>query len=658
MQHHLSIDIETKSSVDITKAGAYRYAQSEDFEILLFAYKYDEEDVQLVDLTVEERIPEWILTALMNPNVIKHAYNAAFEWYCLNTAGYPTPLEQWNCTMIHGLYCGYTAGLDATGKAIGLPQDKQKLSTGKALIRYFCTPCKPTKSNGGRSWNLPKHAPEKWELFREYCKQDVVTENEILKRLQAFPVPGEEQRLWRMDILMNAYGVRVDTNLIAGALAIDSHSTECLTAEAFRITGLSNPNSATQLQQWLSGKGVDIPNLQKATVEEYLQREDLPDDARKILEIRQQLGKTSIKKYVAMDTAKGADDRVRGLTQFYGANRTGRWAGRLVQLQNLPRNYLKTLDYARNLVKDKNYDGIKLLYGNVPDTLSQLIRTAFIPSGGNKFVVADFSAIEARVIAWLAGEQWVNEVFATHGKIYEATASQMFHVPIEKIAKGNPEYSLRQKGKVATLALGYQGGTAALIAMGALNMGLAEEELPDIVQRWRSANPRIRDLWYAVEQAALTTMQTAQPQGIYGLIFRYEGDLVYGQSFLTVQLPSGRKLFYPKPFLQENQFGKMAIHYYTVGQQTRKWEVASTYGGKMTENIVQAIARDCLAETLKRIDRMGLQVVFHVHDEVIIDAPVSITVDEICDLMAEPIPWAPGLILKGAGFESDYYMKD
>lgn len=658
MQHHLSIDIETKSSVDITKAGAYRYAQSEDFEILLFAYKYDEEDVQLVDLTVEERIPERILTALMNPNVVKHAYNAAFEWYCLNTAGYRTPLEQWNCTMIHGLYCGYTAGLDATGKAIGLPQDKQKLSTGKALIRYFCTPCKPTKSNGGRSWNLPKHAPEKWELFREYCKQDVVTENEILKRLQAFPVPKEEQRLWRMDILMNAYGVRVDTNLIAGALAIDSHSTECLTAEAFRITGLANPNSATQLQQWLSGKDVDVPNLQKATVEEYLQREDLPDDARKILEIRQQLGKTSIKKYVAMDTAKGADDRVRGLTQFYGANRTGRWAGRLVQLQNLPRNYLKTLDYARNLVKDKNYDGIKLLYGNVPDTLSQLIRTAFIPSDGNKFVVADFSAIEARVIAWLAGEQWVNEVFATHGKIYEATASQMFHVPIEKIAKGNPEYSLRQKGKVATLALGYQGGTAALIAMGALNMGLAEEELPDIVQRWRSANPRIRDLWYAVEQAALTTMQTAQPQGIYGLIFRYEGDLVYGQSFLTVQLPSGRKLFYPKPFLQENQFGKMAIHYYTVGQQTRKWEVASTYGGKMTENIVQAIARDCLAETLKRIDRMGLQVVFHVHDEVIIDAPVAITVDEICDLMAEPIPWAPGLILKGAGFESDYYMKD
>ena len=391
---------------------------------------------------------------------------------------------------------------------------------------------------------------------------------------------------------------------------------------------------------------------------EVLSREDLPDKTRRYLEIRQQLGKTSIKKYVAMDAAKGTDDRVRGLTQFYGANRTGRWAGRMVQMQNLPRNYLKTLDEARELVKKKQYAGVKLLYGNVPDTLSQLIRTAFIPSEGHKFVVADFSAIEARVIAWLAGEQWVNEVFATHGKIYEATASQMFHVPVEKIVKGNPEYALRQKGKVATLALGYQGGTNALIAMGALNMGLTEEELPDIVQRWRQANPRIRDLWYAVENAALAVMQTAQPESIRGLIFALEGDLLYGQSFLTVQLPSGRKLYYPKPFLQENRFGKQALHYYTVGQQTRKWEVTSTYGGKMTENIVQAIARDCLAETLRRIAGKGLQVVFHVHDEVIIDAPAEVTVDEICSLMAEPIAWAPGLILKGAGFESSYYMKD
>lgn len=655
---HLSIDIETRSSADIGKTGLYRYAQDKDFRVLLFAYKLDENPVEIVDLEMGETIPAHVIGYLSDPSVIKHAYNAAFEWYCLNQAGYRTPLEQWKCTMVHGLYCGYTAGLDATGKAIGLPQDKQKLTTGKALIRYFCVPCKPTKSNGGRSWNLPKHAPEKWALFKEYCKQDVVTENAILERLDAFPVPEMEEKLWQMDVRMNAFGVRVDTGLISGALTIDGISTQELTGEAVGITGLTNPNSTSQLLQWLAEQGVHMDNLQKATVEETLARETLPQNVRRILEIRQQLGKTSVKKYTAMETAKCEDDRIRGLTQFYGANRTGRWAGRLVQLQNLPRNYLKTLDYARNLVKAKNYEGIRLLYGNVPDTLSQLIRTAFIPSEGHKFVVADFSAIEARVIAWLAGEQWVNEVFATHGKIYEATASQMFHVPIEKIVKGNPEYSLRQKGKVATLALGYQGGTSALIAMGALSMGLTEEELPDIVSRWRSANPRIRDLWYAVEEAALVAMTTAQPQAIRGLVFRLEGDLIYGQSFLTVQLPSGRKLFYPKPFLQENRFGRMAIHYYTVGQQTRKWEVDSTYGGKMTENIVQAIARDCLAETLRRINRLGLQVVFHVHDEVIIDAPMDVTVEQICGLMAEPVPWAPGLILKGAGFEGNYYMKD
>ena len=665
MLRHLSIDIETKSSVDIGKAGLYRYAQSEDFEVLLFAYQMDDGEVELVDLAQGEQIPENVQLMLKDVAVVKHAYNAAFEWYCLNRAGYETPLEQWRCTMIHGLYCGYTAGLDATGKAIGLPQDKQKLTTGKALIRYFCVPCKPTKSNGNRTWNLPRHAPEKWELFKGYCKQDVVTEHAILKRLNYFPVPEEEQELWQQDIRMNAFGVRVDSKLIEGALTIDGVSSAELTEEAINITGLQNPNSTAQLKVWVEKElsdsleaDVELPGLRKEDVSMLLERNDLSKEIRRVLEIRQQLGKTSIKKYVAMETAKGTDDRVRGLTQYYGANRTGRWAGRLVQLQNFPRNYLKTLDYARELVKTKNYDGIRFLYGNVPDTLSQLIRTAFIPSEGHKFVVADFSAIEARVIAWLAGEQWVNEVFATHGKIYEATASQMFHVPIEKIVKGNPEYSLRQKGKVATLALGYQGGTAALIAMGALNMGLAEEELPDIVQRWRNANPRIRDLWYAVEQAALTTMQTAQPQGINGLIFRYEGELMYGQSFLTVQLPSGRKLFYPKPFLKENQFGKMAIHYYTVGQQTKKWEVASTYGGKMTENIVQAIARDCLAETLRRIEQLGLQVVFHVHDEVIIDAPMEVTAEQICDLMAEPISWAPGLLLKGAGFESSYYMKD
>lgn len=658
---HLSIDIETRSSVDIGKAGLYKYAQSPDFCILLFAFQEDGNPVEVVDLAQGEEIPEHAVRMLADPDVTKHAYNAAFEWYCLNRAGYRTPLEQWRCTMAHGLYCGYTAGLDATGKAIGLPQDKQKLAAGKALIRYFCVPCRPTKTNGNRTWNQPWHAKEKWELFKEYNRQDVVTERAILNRLEQFPMPEAEQKQWQMDVLMNAFGVRVDTELIKGALYIDAVSTQELTEEAVRITGLGNPNSGAQLVPWLNtqcGK-VRFQDIQKATVADALDhREDYPEDVWRMLEIRQQLGKTSIKKYVAMDTAKGEGDRVRGLTQYYGANRTGRWAGRMVQMQNLPRNYLKTLDYARDLVKDKNYAGLKLLYGNVPDTLSQLIRTAFIPSEGNKFVVSDFSAIEARVIAWLAGEQWVNEVFATHGKIYEATAAQMFGVPVERIAKGNPEYSLRQKGKVATLALGYQGGTSALIAMGALNMGLTEDELPDIVSRWRQANPRIRDLWYAVENAALAAMETARPQAIRGLIFALEGDLLYGQSFLTVRLPSGRKLYYPKPFLKENQFGKQALHYYTVGQQTRKWEVASTYGGKMTENIVQAIARDCLAVTLERIYDRGLQTVFHVHDEVIIDAPMETTVEEICDLMAEPIPWAPGLILKGAGFESSYYMKD
>lgn len=665
-KHHLSIDIETRSSVDISKAGAYKYAQSSDFEILLFAYKADNQPVEIVDLAQGEAIPTWVLNELQDPHVIKHAYNAAFEWYCLNRAGYKTPVDQWRCTMAHGLYCGYTAGLDATGKAIGLPQDKQKLTVGKALIRYFCVPCKPTRTNGGRTWNQPWHDPDKWELFKNYCKQDVVSEHEILKRLDLFPIPEEEEHLWQMDVLMNAYGVRVDTGLIEGALYIDGISSQKLTDEAIQLTKLQNPNSGAQLVPWLNSHSKEHPDdpdllqdIQKATVEELLKdRDNLPEDVCRMLEIRQQLGKTSIKKYVAMDTARGEGDRVRGLTQYYGANRTGRWAGRLIQMQNLPRNYLKTLDYARSLVKRKNYDGVKLLYENVPDTLSQLIRTAFIPSEGYKFVVADFSAIEARVIAWLAGEQWVNEVFATHGKIYEATAAQMFGVPVERIVKGNPEYSLRQKGKVATLALGYQGGTNSLIAMGALKMGLPEEELPDIVQRWRQANRQICGLWYAVENAALAAMQTAEPQGIKGLIFALEGDLIYGQSFLTVRLPSGRKLFYPKPFLKENQFGKMAIHYYTVGQQTRKWEITSTYGGKMTENIVQAIARDCLAVTLERIAARGLQVVFHVHDEVIIDAPIEITVDEICDLMAEPIPWAPGLVLKGAGFENDYYMKD
>lgn len=646
----------------------YKYAQSDDFEILLFAWQADGCPVEIVDLAQGEKIPLPIQDALKDPLVTKHAYNAAFEWYCLNRAGYDTPLPQWKCTMAHSLYCGYPAGLAATGEAIGLPQDKRKLNTGRALIRYFCVPCKPAKKNGGRTWNLPHHEPEKWQLFKEYCRQDVTAEREILRRLEPFPVPEDEEKLWQMDVRMNAFGVRIDEELVTGALSIDGESREILIEDARRITGLENPNSDAQLHEWLERHGAPMPNMQKATVAETLKKADITDDVRRVLEIRQQTGKTSTSKYVALKLAEGADGRVRGLTQYYGANRTGRWAGRLVQPQNLPRNYIGTLDYARKLVKRKDREGIQLIYGNVPDTLSQLIRTVFIPSGGHKLVVADFSAIEARVIAWLAGEQWVNEVFATHGKIYEATASQMFGVPIERIVKGNPEYELRQKGKVATLALGYQGSVPALMQMGAADMGLSEEEMQDIVRRWRQANPRIRDLWKAVEQAALIAVQTAQPQGVRGLIFALEGDLLYGQCFLTVRLPCGRKLYYPKPFLYEDKFGKQAVHYYGPvkgkdkssknAENTRTWGPVSTYGGRLTENVVQAIARDCLAETLRRIEARGLQVVFHVHDEVVIDAPMDVSVDDICDLMAEPIPWAPGLVLKGAGFESMYYKKD
>lgn len=656
--NHLSIDIETRSDVDIGSAGAYRYAQSEDFEILLFAYMADDEEVKIVDLKQGERIPEGIVCALQDPDVIKHAYNAAFEWYCLNRAGYLTPIEQWQCTMIHGLYCGYTAGLEATGKAIGLPQDKQKLTVGKALIRYFCCPQKATKSNGGRKYNDPVHDLDKWNLFKEYCKQDVVTENEIGKRVSLFPVPDSEWNLWRLDVKMNAFGVRVDRQLIDGALYIAAESEARLTEEAQAITELDNPNSTAQLLGWLNDQlDMDVPDVRKETVADLLNM-DIPADVRRVLEIRQQLGKTSLKKYDTMAIAMGEGDRIRGISQFYGANRTGRWAGRLVQLQNLPRNYLETIDEARRLTIAKNYTGLKAIYGDVPDTLSQLIRTAFIPSEGRKFVVADFSAIEARVIAWLAGETWVNEVFATTGKIYEATASQMFGVPIDLIKKGNPEYALRQKGKVATLALGYQGGTGSLIAMNALKMGLTEEELPDIVSRWRQSNPRIVDLWYSIERAAVAAVQTCQQTSTHGLIFSMESDLVYGQSFLTVLLPTGRKLFYPRAYLDMNRFDKLAIHYYTVGQQSRRWEVTSTYGGKLTENIVQAIARDCLAEVLRRLADRGLDFVFHVHDEVIVDAPQELTVEDLCALMAEPIPWAPGLILKGAGFEGNYYKKD
>lgn len=641
---HLSIDIETFSDIDIQKAGAYRYAQSEQFRIMLFAYSFDGEEVQVVDLENGEEIPHFILNALQDKEVIKHAYNAAFEWYCLNRAGIKTPLDQWQCTMVHAMYLSLPAGLANTGEALGIPEDKKKSAVGKQLIRYFCV--KPYKPDA-----------VKWKAFKEYNRQDVVSEMEIENRLSGFPVPELEWERWRQDIAMNAYGVKVDTELVNGAIKIQERCEEELLTEAIRLTQLETPNSPTQLLNWVNAQGYPLENTQKATIESAL-KEDLPLKVRRVLEIRQQLGKTSVKKYEAMTNTIGEGDRVRGISQFYGASKTGRFSGRLVQMQNLPRNYLEPLAETRDCVKRQDYETLKLLFDSIPDTLSQLIRTAFIPSTGNQFVVADFSAIEARVIAWLAKETWVQEVFATHGKIYEATASQMFHVPIEKISKGNPEYALRQKGKVATLALGYQGGTNALISMGALKMGLSEDELPEIVDRWRAANQRIVALWSAVGSYALRTVQDGRARQVNGLIFRMEQDLKNGLRFLTIELPSKRKLFYCKPYIGLNQFGGESLYFYTQNQTTKKWEESSTFGGKLVENIVQGIARDCLCETLDRITSKGYRIVFHVHDEVIVDAGMDLTVEELCSIMAEPIPWAKGLILKGAGFSGQFYQKD
>ena len=641
---HLSIDIETFSDIDIQKAGAYRYAQSEQFRIMLFAYSFDGEDVQVIDLENGEEIPHFILTALQDKEVIKHAYNAAFEWYCLNRAGIKTPLDQWQCTMVHAMYLSLPAGLANTGEALGIPEDKKKSAVGKQLIRYFCV--KPYKPDA-----------VKWKAFKEYNRQDVVSEMEIENRLSGFPVPELEWERWRQDIAMNAYGVKVDTELVNGAIKIQERCEEELLTEAIRLTQLENPNSPTQLLNWVNAQGYPLENTQKATIESAL-KEDLPLKVRRVLEIRQQLGKTSVKKYEAMTNTIGEGDRVRGISQFYGASKTGRFSGRLVQMQNLPRNYLEPLAETRECVKRQDYETLKLLFDSIPDTLSQLIRTAFIPSTGNQFVVADFSAIEARVIAWLARETWVQEVFATHGKIYEATASQMFHVPIEKIVKGNPEYALRQKGKVATLALGYQGGTNALISMGALKMGLSEEELPEIVARWRAANQRIVALWSSVGSYALRTVRDGRARQVNDLIFRMEQDLKHGLRFLTIELPSKRKLFYCKPYIGLNQFGSESLFFYTQNQTTKKWEESSTFGGKLVENIVQGIARDCLCETLDRITSKGYKIVFHVHDEVIVDAGMDLTVEELCSIMAEPIPWAKGLILKGAGFSGQFYQKD
>lgn len=662
--HHLNIDIETYSSVDIKTGGLYKYAQAPDFEILLFAWSLDGGPAHVVDLAQGEAIPDSILSLLFCKDCLKHAYNAAFEWYCLCRHFKHLPfdagwLTEWRDTMLHGLYCGYTAGLAATGEALGLPQDKRKLSAGSALIRTFCVPRKPTARNPSTRVR-PAAEPEKWRLFKEYNAQDVVTEQEIERRLSVWPVPDAVQKQWETDILINARGVAVDLDLVRGALACSARVTQELTQEAVQISGLDNPNSVAQLSRWLEDEtGAEVADLRKDTVARML-ADGAPSEAvQRMLEIRQELGKTSNKKYAAMDAGAGEGGRVRGLLQFYGANRTGRWAGRLVQVQNLPRTHLPGIELARERVKAEDVDTLRMLYGSVPDTLSQLIRTALVPAPGHRFVDADFSAIEARVIAWLSGEEWVLDVFRTHGKIYEATASQMFGVPLERIKKGNPEYDLRQKGKVATLALGYQGGVGALINMGALSTGIPEDELPGIVQCWRQANRRIVAFWYAVEAAATDVVRTGRPQAVGRLLFALQGDADTGQWFLTVTLPSGRVLFYAKPFLAQNAKGFEQLHYYGMNQTSKKWGVQETYGGKLVENITQAVARDCLAENIERLEAAGYPVVFHVHDEVVIETETEhADLSAVCDIMARPIPWAPDLPLKAEGWTGGFYTKD
>jgi len=661
--HHLSIDLETFSSVPIKKAGAQKYISSPDFEILLFAYSLDGAPVEVIDLTTGAYLPPWLVQAITSPEFIKHAYNAPFEWGCLSKFLGWLPPDQWRCTMFQGLYCGYTAGLEATGRALGLPEDKRKLNTGKALIRYFCTPCAPSKANGGRTRNLPQHDPAKWELFKEYNRQDVVTEMEIARRLVSYPVPDWVQKQWETDLIINARGVAVDMDMVTGALYLGGTVRQTLISEAMQLSGLNNPNSVAQLTKWLQEEtGEELGDLRKDTVTRLLKKDSNSPQVTRMLEIRQELGKTSTKKYDAIEAAVCPDGRVRGLLQFYGANRTGRWAGRLVQVQNLPRTYTEPLALARDLVRQRNLKALKAVYGSVPDTLSQLIRTTFVAPEGHVLIDADFSAIEARVISWLAGEQWRLEVFRTHGKIYEASASQMFGVPLERIKKGNPEYSLRQKGKVAELALGYQGSTGALINMGALDMGIPEEDLPDIVGRWREANKRIRDLWYSMDNAAVQVITQGGSVGLNGLILSHEYDYNQGTDCLTITLPSGRKLYYTSPGIGENEWGKPSISYMGMDQKTKRWKRIETYGGKLVENCVQAIARDCLADAIERLEAAGLPVVFHVHDEVVID--VAPWTDEdtmlqtVVDIMRRPITWAPDLPLNADGWVGQFFRKD
>ena len=643
----LSIDLETYSDQPLAKTGVYRYVESPDFEILLFAYSVDGGPVQQIDLACGEKIPPTILAALEDDKVTKWAFNANFERICLSRfLGYPTgdylEPDSWKCSMVWAAYMGLPLSLEGAGAVLGL--EKQKLAEGKDLIKYFCQPCAPTKTNGQRTRNLPEHAPDKWQAFKKYNIRDVETEMSIQARLLKYPVPDSVWEEYHLDQEINDRGVGLDMALVRQAIQMDGRSRSELTQAMKELTSLDNPNSVQQMKQWLADNGVETDTLGKKTVAELLKT--APPQLQKVLTLRQQLAKSSVKKYQAMETAVCADGRARGMFQFYGATRTGRWAGRIIQMQNLPQHHLDDLSEARGLVRAGGFDALEMLYEDVPDTLSQLIRTAFVPQENRKFIVADFSAIEARVIAWLAGEKWRQDVFAEGKDIYCASASQMFGVPVEKHGVNG---HLRQKGKIAELALGYGGSVGALKAMGALEMGLSEDELPALVSAWRQANPKIVQFWWAVDHAVMDAVTRKTTTKTHGIIFSARNGMLF------ITLPSGRSLAYVKPKIGENRFGGDCITYEGVGG-TKKWERIDSYGPKFVENIVQATSRDILCYAMKPL--RCCSIVMHIHDEVVIEADRRMSLQAVCDQMGRTPPWANGLQLRADGYETDFYKKD
>lgn len=641
----LGIDIETFSDVDLIKSGVYAYADSPAFEVLLFAYCFDGGETRVIDLAQGEVLPEEVAEAVFDGSVVKMAFNANFERTCLSKYfGRYLPPDSWHCSAVQAAVLALPRSLEDVGAVLGL--DERKMKEGKELIRYFCVPCKPTKANGGRRRNLPCHAPEKWEVFKSYCVRDVDVEKAIRRKLGKFPIPEREMDVYRLDQRINDRGVLVDMGLVRQAVRCERLHKEVVTGRAYELTGLENPNSVAQLKGWLGENGVEAESLSKKVVAEMIEGAD--GEVEELLRLRLLMAKTSVKKYEAMERSVCSDGRVHGLLQFYGANRTGRWAGRLVQVQNLPQNHLPDLELARRLVREGRFEDVELFYGSTPEVLSELIRTAFVPEAGCRFVVADFSAIEARVLAWLAGETWRLEVFSSHGKIYEASAAAMFHVPVEEVTKGSP---LRQKGKIAELGLGYGGAAGALISMGALDMGLSEEELPSLVAVWRSANPHITQFWWDVDKAAVEAVVKRTRTRAGRIAFEYRSGILF------VMLPSGRRLAYVKPRMGVNRFGREGLTYEGI-LENRKWGRIETYGPKLVENIVQGTARDLLAEAMLRVEKKGYPIVMHCHDEIIAEVPEGIgSVEEMCEVMAVCPSWAEGLPLRADGYECGFYQK-